>query len=245
MPCVVVQATLSCRRCLVYKYGVEWTMRLLLVEDDSMIGKSLQQGLKQDGYAVDWVRDGQAAKLALQDAEYALMLLDLGLPRVSGRELLAELRRQKNPIPVLIITARDSVTDRVEGLDAGADDYLVKPFSFEELAARIRALLRRPGGAAEPIIGHGALAVQPATHEVLLHGKPVHLSGREYALLEALLRRPGMPLSRAQLEQSVYGWDDEVGSNAVEVHIHSLRRKLGPDWIENVRGVGYRIRKQP
>ena len=220
-------------------------MRLLLVEDDSMIGRSLEQGLKQDGYAVDWVRDGHAARRALQDTGYALMLLDLGLPRMSGRELLAELRRQKNPIPVLIITARDSITDRVEGLDAGADDYLVKPFSFEELAARIRALLRRPGGSAEPIIEHGALTVQPSTHEVLLHGKPVHLSGREYALLEALLRRPGMPLSRAQLEQSVYGWEDEIGSNAVEVHIHSLRRKLGPDWIENVRGVGYRIRKQP
>jgi two-component system response regulator QseB len=174
-----------------------------------------------------------------------MLLLDLGLPRLSGRELLAELRRQKNAIPVLIITARDSITERVEGLDAGADDYLVKPFSFEELSARIRALMRRQSGSAEPLLRHGALSLQPATHEVWLEQQPVHLSGREYALLEALLRRPGMPLSRAQLESSIYGWGEEIGSNAVEVHIHSLRRKLGADWIENVRGVGYRIGKQP
>jgi two-component system response regulator QseB len=220
-------------------------VRLLLVEDDLMIGRSLQQGLKQDGYALDWVRDGQAARRALQAESYAMLLLDLGLPRLSGRELLAELRRQKNAIPVLIITARDSITERVEGLDAGADDYLVKPFSFEELSARIRALMRRQSGSAEPLLRHGALSLQPATHEVWLEQQPVHLSGREYALLEALLRRPGMPLSRAQLESSIYGWGEEIGSNAVEVHIHSLRRKLGADWIENVRGVGYRIGKQP
>ena len=220
-------------------------MRLLLVEDDLMIGRSLQQGLKQDGYALDWVRDGQAARRAMQAESYAMLLLDLGLPRLSGRELLAELRRQKNAIPVLIITARDSITERVEGLDAGADDYLVKPFSFEELSARIRALMRRQSGSAEPLLRHGALSLQPATHEVWLEQQPVHLSGREYALLEALLRRPGMPLSRAQLESSIYGWGEEIGSNAVEVHIHSLRRKLGADWIENVRGVGYRIGKQP
>lgn len=220
-------------------------MRLLLVEDDLMIGRSLQQGLKQDGYALDWVRDGQAARRALQAESYAMLLLDLGLPRLSGRELLAELRRQKNAIPVLIITARDSITERVEGLDAGADDYLVKPFSFEELSARIRALMRRQSGSAEPLLRHGALSLQPATHEVWLDEQPVHLSGREYALLEALLRRPGMPLSRAQLEGSIYGWGEEIGSNAVEVHIHSLRRKLGAEWIENVRGVGYRIGKQP
>ena len=220
-------------------------MRLLLVEDDLMIGRSLQQGLKQDGYAVDWVCDGPAARRALQDESYAMLLLDLGLPRLSGRELLAELRRQKNAIPVLIITARDSIAERVEGLDAGADDYLVKPFSFEELSARIRALMRRQSGSAQPVLRHGALSLQPATHEVWLDEQPVHLSGREYALLEALLRRPGMPLSRAQLESSIYGWGEEIGSNAIEVHIHSLRRKLGADWIENVRGVGYRIGKQP
>jgi two-component system response regulator QseB len=219
-------------------------VRLLLVEDDAMIGKSLQQGLRQDGYAVDWVRDGQAARLSLQHEGYALVLLDLGLPRLSGRELLAELRQRRNPIPVLIITARDAVADRVDGLDAGADDYLVKPFSFEELVARIRALLRRPGGGAEPLLQRGALTLDPSSHEVRLDGVPVRLSVREFALLEALLRRPETPLSRAQLETALYGWGEEVGSNAIEVHIHSLRRKLGAGRIENVRGVGYRVTKE-
>jgi two-component system response regulator QseB len=218
-------------------------VRLLLVEDDAMIGRSLQQGLMQDGYAVDWVRDGQAARLVLQDEGYALVLLDLGLPRLSGRELLLELRQRHNPIPVLIITAHDTVADRVEGLDAGADDYLVKPFSFDELTARIRALLRRRGGVAEPVIRQGSLSLNPSTHEVHVDDMPVHLSAREFALLEALMRRPGVPLSRSQLENSIYGWGREVESNAIEVHIHSLRRKLGADRIENVRGVGYRIPK--
>jgi two-component system response regulator QseB len=218
-------------------------MRLLLVEDDAMIGRSLEQGLRQDGYAVDWVRDGQAARLSLQDEGYAVVLLDLGLPRLSGRELLSELRQRRNPIPVLIITARDSIADRVEGLDAGADDYLVKPFSFEELTARIRALLRRQGGVAEPVLRQGMLTLNPSTHEVRLEDVPVHLSAREFALLEALMRRPGVVLSRSQLENSIYGWNQEVDSNAVEVHIHSLRRKLGAQHIENVRGVGYRIPK--
>jgi two-component system response regulator QseB len=218
-------------------------VRLLLVEDDAMIGKSLQQGLTQDGYAVDWVRDGQAARLSLQNDGYALVLLDLSLPRLSGRELLLQLRERRNPIPVLIITAQDTIADRVEGLDAGADDYLVKPFSFEELTARIRALLRRRTGVAEPILRQGNLSLNPSTHEVRLEEAPVHLSAREFALLEALLRRPGVPLSRSQLENSIYGWGQEVESNAIEVHIHSLRRKLGADRIENVRGVGYRIPK--
>ena len=216
-------------------------MRLLLIEDDPMIGRSLQQGLRQDGYAVDWVRDGQAARASLQDEGYALVLLDLGLPRIGGRELLTELRRRRDPVPVLIITAHDAVSDRVEGLDAGADDYLVKPFSFDELAARIRALLRRRSGVAEPVLRQGALTLDPSTHEVRLEGEPVHLSAREFALLEALLRRPGVPLSRSQLETSIYGWGEEIGSNAIEVHIHALRRKLGPERIENVRGVGYRF----
>jgi two-component system response regulator QseB len=218
-------------------------VRLLLVEDDAMIGRSLQQGLVQDGYAVDWVRDGQAARLVLQDEGYALVLLDLGLPRLSGRELLLELRQRRNPIPVLIITAHDTIADRVEGLDAGADDYLVKPFSFDELTARIRALLRRRGGVAEPLLRQGSLSLNPSTHEVRVDDTPVHLSAREFALLEALMRRPGVPLSRSQLENSIYGWGREVESNAIEVHIHSLRRKLGADRIENVRGVGYRIPK--
>jgi len=216
-------------------------VRLLLVEDDAMIGRSLQQGLKQDGYAVDWVRDGQMARLSLQDESYALVLLDLSLPRLNGRELLAELRQRGNAIPVLIITAHDSISDRVEGLDAGADDYLVKPFSFEELSARIRALLRRRSGVAEPVLRHGALTLNPSTHEVRLNESAVHLSAREFALLEALMRRPGVPLSRSQLENAIYGWGQEVDSNAIEVHIHSLRRKLGAEQIENVRGVGYRV----
>jgi two-component system response regulator QseB len=218
-------------------------VRLLLVEDDAMIGRSLTQGLKQEGYAVDWVRDGHGARLSLRDDIHALVLLDLSLPRLSGRELLIELRQRRNPVPVLIITAHDSIAERVQGLDAGADDYLVKPFSFEELTARIRALLRRHGGVSEPVLQQGSLTLNPSTHEVYLDEAPVHLSAREFALLEVLMRRPGVPLSRSQLESSIYGWDREVDSNAVEVHIHSLRRKLGASRIENVRGVGYRVPK--
>ncbi len=216
-------------------------MRLLLVEDDPMIGTSVQSGLRQEGYSVDWVRDGAAAELAIANGVYELMLLDLGLPRKSGLELLAGLRKKGLAMPVLVITARDSVADRVKGLDAGADDYLVKPFDLDELSARIRALMRRQGGRATPVIEHGALSLNPATHEVALNGLPVNLSGREFTLLHALLEQPGVPLSRAQLEESIYGWDEEIESNAVEVYIHSLRRKLGAEWIRNVRGVGYRV----
>ncbi len=219
-------------------------MRLLLVEDDAMIGRSIQQGLQRDGYTVDWVTDGQAAELALKDDVYALVLLDLGLPRLGGLDLLANLRRKRNRLPVLIMTARDALADRVKGLDAGADDYLVKPFDFEELAARIRALLRRQAGRAEPTIEHGALVLNPMTHEVFLDRAPVHLSMREFSLLQALLERPGATLSRAQLEERLYGWNEEIESNAVEVYIHSLRRKLGAKWIKNVRGVGYTVPKQ-
>jgi two-component system response regulator QseB len=219
-------------------------MRLLLVEDDAMIGRSIQQGLQHDGYTVDWVRDGKAGEMALRDDVYALVLLDLGLPRLGGLELLTNLRRQKNRVPVLILTARDALADRVKGLDAGADDYLVKPFNFEELAARVRALLRRQAGRAEPTIEHGALVLNPTTHEVLLNNAPVHLSMREFSLLQALLERPGATLSRAQLEERLYGWNEEIASNAVEVYIHSLRRKLGAKWIKNVRGVGYTVPKQ-
>ena len=216
-------------------------MRLLLVEDDPMIGASVQSGLRQDGYTVDWVRDGAAADLAVANGVYELILLDLGLPRKSGLDLLAGLRKKGLAVPVLVITARDSVADRVRGLDAGADDYLVKPFSLDELSARIRALMRRQVGRASPVIEHGALSLNPATHEVFLNGAPVKLSGREFALLHALLEQPGVPLSRAQLEERLYGWDEEVESNTVEVYIHSLRRKLGSEWIRNVRGVGYRV----
>lgn len=220
-------------------------MRLLLVEDDPMIGASVQNGLKQDGYAVDWVRDGQAAELALASDVHELVLLDLGLPRKAGLDVLVALRRKKADIPVLILTARDSVADRVKGLDAGADDYLVKPFDLDELAARIRAVLRRRAGRVEPVIEHGRLSLSPATHEVFLDGAPVSLSAREFALLQALLEQPGMPLSRARLEERLYGWGEEVESNAVEVYIHSLRRKLGAESIRNVRGVGYMVPRTP
>lgn len=218
-------------------------MRILLAEDDTMIGKSIQLGLKGDGYAVDWVRDGVAAELSLANDSYELLLLDLGLPRKSGLEILKSLRGKKNAIPVLILTARDAVADRVKGLDAGADDYLVKPFDLDELAARIRALSRRHGGRAAPVIEHGPLTLDPQSHQVRLDGKPVKLSAREYALLSALLERPGIPLSCERLEESIYGWGEEVESNTVEVYIHSLRRKLGANWILNMRGVGYYIPK--
>lgn len=216
-------------------------MRLLLVEDDPMIGESAQKGLRQDGFAVDWVRDGQAAELALANGVYELVLLDLGLPRKGGLDVLSGLRARGNAVPVLILTARDAVPDRVKGLDRGADDYLVKPFDLDELAARVRALLRRRAGRAEPLITHGDLTLNPATREASLAGKPLTLSAREFALLEALLDRPGAILSRAQLEERVYGWGEEVESNTVEVYVHSLRKKLGTRFIRNVRGVGYTI----
>ena len=220
-------------------------MRLLLVEDDPMIGESVRTGLQQDGFAVDWVQDGRAAELALDTNAYDTLLLDLGLPRKAGLDVLAALRRRGESIPVLILTARDAVADRVKGLDAGADDYLVKPFDLEELAARVRALLRRKSGRADPVVQAGALVLNPATHEVSLDGKPVSLSAREFALIHALAARPGVVYSRAQLEEKLYGWGQEVESNTVEVYVHSLRRKLGANIIHNVRGVGYMVPKQP
>ena len=219
-------------------------MRLLLVEDDPMIGASVRKGMQQDDFAVDWVQDGRAAELALETITYDVLLLDLGLPRKDGLEVLALLRRRRNPIPVLILTARDAVADRVKGLDAGADDYLVKPFDLEELAARIRALLRRKAGRTDPVIQLGGLIVNPATREVSFDGRPVLLSAREFGLLHALLERPGTVLSRAQIEEKLYGWGQEVESNTVEVYVHALRRKLGANFIRNVRGVGYMVPKQ-
>lgn len=209
-----------------------------------MIGKSVQAALRQEGYAVDWVQDGHAAELALRNGVYELLLLDLGLPRKSGLAILQALRARHDETPVLILTARDAVPDRVAGLDAGADDYLVKPFDLNELNARIRALARRRSGRPTPFIEHGGLRVDPATHAVQLDGVPVTVSAREFSLLTALLENPGVPLSRAQLEDRIYGWGEEVESNTVEVYVHSLRRKLGAGWIRNVRGVGYLIPKQ-
>ena len=216
-------------------------MRILLVEDDPMIGESVRKGLRQDGFAVDWVSDGEAAELALGNDVYDLMLLDLGLPRKSGLEVLRALRARGGDLPVLLVTARDAVPDRIAGLDAGADDYVVKPFDLDELAARMRAVLRRRAGRADPVIRHGDITFNQATREVTRGGVPVALSARELALLQALLERPGAVLSRARLEEKLYGWAEEVESNAVEVHIHSLRKKLGADFIRNVRGVGYMV----
>ncbi|MEO8136663.1 MAG: response regulator [Betaproteobacteria bacterium] len=218
-------------------------MRLLLVEDDPMIGKSVQTWLKGQGYAVDWVRDGVAAELSVRDTAYDLVLLDLGLPRKSGHDVLTNLRASRHDVPVLVITARDAVPDRVKSLDAGADDYLVKPFDLDELSARVRALLRRQAGRSQPAIEHGPLRIDPSTRQVTFEGVAVNLSPREFALLLTLVESAGVPLSRAQLEEKVYGWGEEVESNAIEVHIHALRRKLGADLIRTVRGVGYLVGK--
>ncbi len=220
-------------------------MRLLLVEDDAMIGEAVRKGMRQEGFVVDWVRDAGAAEHALRAEPYDLLLLDLGLPGKSGLDLLEELRGRGENLPVLILTARDAVADRVQGLDRGADDYLVKPFDLDELAARIRALLRRREGRARPQIVHGALVLDPATHGAVFDGRELTFSGREFALLQALLEQPGAVLSRARLEERLYGWGEEVESNAVEVHVHHLRKKLGADFIRTVRGVGYMVPKAP
>jgi len=218
-------------------------MRLLLVEDDTMIGESVLDLLRAEHYAVDWVKDGEMADTTLRTQTYDLVLLDLGLPRRDGLSVLRGLRSRKERIPVLIATARDSVQQRIEGLDAGADDYVLKPYDLEELLARIRALLRRAAGRAEPVYEHKGVSINPATREVMVGDKPVVLSAREWAVLEPLLARPGMVLSRAQLEEKLYGWKEEISSNAVEVYIHGLRKKLGAELVQNVRGVGYMVPK--
>ena len=214
-------------------------MRVLLVEDDLMIGDSVRTGLRQDGFVVDWVEDGEAAELALSNHVYDLMVLDQGLPRKGGLDVLKSLRQRGSDLPVLIATARDEVPARVKGLDAGADDYLVKPFDLDELAARIRAILRRRSGRAEPVLRHRGVEFNPATREVMRDGAALTLTARELALLQAFMDRPGAVLSKAQIEEKLYGWGDEVESNTVEVYIHALRKKLGADFIQNVRGVGY------
>jgi DNA-binding response OmpR family regulator len=216
-------------------------MRLLLVEDDPMIGRAVRQGLGDAGFAVDWVTDGRSAELALGNGVYDLAVLDLGLPGKDGMAVLRELRARRETLPVLVATARDAVPDRIAGLNAGADDYVLKPFDLDELIARVRALLRRHAGAASPLLECGRLALDAVKREVTLGGEPVSLSAREFALLEALMQRPGAVLSREQLEDAIYGWKQEVGSNAVEVHVHNLRRKLGAGTIRNVRGVGYKV----
>ena len=219
-------------------------MRLLLVEDDAMIGEAVLQVLRDQHYAVDWVRDGSMADEALRSEQYDLVLLDLGLPRRDGLEVLRALRARRNATPVLVATARDAVSDRIAGLDAGADDYVVKPYDTDELLARIRALIRRSAGRAEPVFEHKGVSLNPATREATVHGQPVSLSAREWAVLEALLARPGVVLSRAQLEEKLFSWKDDVSSNAVEVYIHGVRKKLGNDLIQTVRGLGYVVPRE-
>jgi len=218
-------------------------MRLLLVEDDTMIGEAVLRVLRAEYYAVDWVKDGKMADQALRNENYDLILLDLGLPALSGLDVLRALRGRRNKVPVLVATARDAVGDRIAGLDAGADDYVVKPYDVDELLARVRALLRRSAGRAEPVFEHLGVTLNPATREATLQGHPVSLSAREWAVLEALIARPGVVLSRTQLEEKLFSWKDDVSSNAVEVYVHGLRKKLGANLIQTVRGLGYLIPK--
>ena len=218
-------------------------MRVLLVEDDPLLGDGVRAGLKQSGFAVDWVTDGQMAQHALGSEEYSLMVLDIGLPKISGLDLLKWLRQRGSNLPVLMLTARDTVADRVGGLDSGADDYLVKPFDLDELVARLRALARRAAGKAAPTLQHGGILVDQAAHTATLDGTPIELSAREFALLVELMQNSGRVLSREQLERRLYGWGEEVESNSVEVHIHHLRKKLGAELIRTVRGVGYTMDK--
>lgn len=219
-------------------------MRVLLVEDDPMIGDAIQGALKDASYAADWVKDGPTALTTLSCQHYDLVLLDLGLPGQDGLEVLTGIRAKDNPIPLLIITARDGLDDRLRGLDGGADDYVSKPFQMAELLARMRAVLRRKSGNATPVLGNGEVSLDPATKEACVNGgSQVQLSNREFSLLQALLVRPGAILSRSELEDRIYGWGEEVESNAVEYLIHALRRKLGSEVIKNVRGVGWMVSK--
>ncbi|MGC2165764.1 MAG: response regulator transcription factor [Gallionella sp.] len=219
-------------------------MRILLAEDDPLLGDAIRAGLKQSDYAVDWMQDGVAADQALSTEPYAAVILDLGLPRLSGLEVLKRLRGRNSAlknehIPVLILTAMDAIDDRIKGLDTGADDYMVKPFDMGELTARLRALIRRNSGSATPELQVAGITLDPAAHQVSYQGKAIELSAREFALLRALMLNAGKVQSRTQLEEQLYAWGEEVESNAVEVHIHHLRRKLFPDLVETIRGVGY------
>jgi two-component system, OmpR family, response regulator len=216
-------------------------MRVLLVEDDRMIGAAVQQALADAAYAVDWTTDGQQALAAALSQAYDIVLLDLGLPLRDGIDVLRQLRARNAHVPILIVTARDEVEDRIAGLDLGADDYVLKPFDVQELLARMRAVVRRQGGSASPLLTNGALTLDPVTRDVSFEGTSAALSGREFALLQALLVRPGAILSRQELEERIYGWNEEIESNTVEVLIHGIRRKLGPTVIRNVRGVGWRV----
>lgn len=218
-------------------------MRILLVEDDHMLGEAVIAGMHQHGFTVDWVQDGLAAAHALSVEDFALVVLDLGLPKRNGIEVLSDLRRRGNQIPVLILTARDTVEERVLGLDTGADDYLIKPFDLSELCARVRALIRRHAGRSSPLLEFGNLRLDPAAHTVALDGHKVDLAPREYAVLQLLLENAGRVLSRERLEEALYGWGSDIESNTIEVYIHHLRKKFGKGLIRTIRGVGYMVEK--
>jgi DNA-binding response OmpR family regulator len=214
-------------------------MRILLIEDDEDLGEGLQHGLRQQGWTVDWLRHGDQAAAAFLSASFDAVVLDWGLPGRSGLEVLQQLRATASRVPVLMLTARDALEDRIAGLDSGADDYLIKPVALEELGARLRALVRRASGQAAPAFHWGELRVDPALRDVTLEGRPVALSAKEFAVLLRLISQPRRPMSQEQLAEALYDWGRDIGSNTVEVHVHHLRRKLGPDWIRTIRGVGY------
>ncbi|MDX2345429.1 MAG: response regulator [Legionella sp.] len=214
-------------------------MRLLLIEDDELLGDAVKTGLMQFGYVVDWLKDGESAKVALQIESFELVILDLALPKLSGLALLKSIRHAGNTTPVIILTARESIENRIEGLDAGADDYMIKPFDLSELSARIRALTRRSQGRADTLIQYKNITLNPAAHTVLLDDIEINISRREFALLQKLLENHGHVLSREQLMQSIYGWDEDLDSNVLEVHVHNLRKKLNADFIRTIRGIGY------
>ncbi|HXI67522.1 MAG TPA: response regulator [Steroidobacteraceae bacterium] len=219
-------------------------MRILLVEDDDMLGEAVRDGLRQEGYVVDWVHNGGAALAALSTSSFSALVLDLGLPDSDGLGLLRRLRQSGQATPVVIVTARDRVSDRIGGLDAGADDYLIKPFDIDELGARLRAITRRADGCAESLLIAGEVVLDLRQRTVTRHGVPAALTAREYALVELLMRKAGCLVTRAEIEEELYGFDDHIASNAIEVHIHNLRRKLGPQFITNLKGRGYRVESQ-
>lgn len=218
-------------------------MRLLLVEDDELLGDAVKAGLTQFGYVVDWLKDGEAARLAIRSQSFELIILDIGLPKLSGLGFLQAIRQDGNTTPVIILTARESIEDRIKGLDSGADDYMTKPFDLNELSARVRALVRRSQGRADALLQYRNITLDPAAHSVFVDEVLVNVPRREFALLQKLLENNGHVLSREQLMQSIYSWDEDVDSNALEVHIHNLRKKLNANFIRTIRGIGYMAEK--